>query len=911
MTLTMALNNALSGLNANQRALAVISQNIANANTEGYSRQSAELAAQYIEGVGVGVKVEDVVRQVDLYLQRSIRNQTSFVGRGEIVSGYMDRLQVLLGEPGETNSLDEYVTNFFDSLQSLAETPERTSFREGAVDSGIILAREVSDIATGLEDLRFQADLDIQEAVRIVNEELRNLDNLNTALARAEALGNPKAGLLDQQDAALERVAEYMEISVSTQQNGGVFIYGPRSLPLLTETLRQVRYNGVDAVETLINDEPVNQIEIVSINERGLVSGEPTVLVGSGVEEGITSLITNGKLKGLLDLRDRVLPGILEQMDELAANMRDAFNVIHNQGSSYPGTNLLEGTRTLTAETRSNWEGGVTIAVLNQDGTPIYSPYPDETHTGVRPLHLDLTFLDGGNGAGEPDVQTILDEINNHFWPPPVKTTLGILNSIQLVSDINELPGAAAAPAFSFDFDLENITGMDADFFVTRVQVLDSTGADITSVNTPPPQVTVNAVNTYTTTAGSAAVTVAATAHGLAVGDRIFMTDPVVAVNGIVNADLTGYFEITGVTANSFTINARSPATAAGSVSVAAITATPKWDTVEPGEKGRIRDAGVVDIDFGGAPGSPYFDIIVDVGVDDRQGTPTQIDTGRITYRVFNDMGDLLNDRYNATDTTGAAAQVVANTDQPLLMAILVDEDGNVIERTEGEYAPDVEGHIKIITNDPSHTVAIQDNGSKELGLLTVSPQIPGTERGFSHYFELNNFFESNVPTSTGDTVNGSAINMRVEQRFEDNANLIALGDLTQSNQPADPEALPLYTYERFIGDNGQAQRLAALGFTPQSFNDAGGLSPSDITYGAYAGQILGFTAAQAVRAETDNRDNNILLDGLTERSDAFSGVNIDEEMANTIIFQNAYSASARIITVTNELFSTLLSTFN
>ena len=134
MSLSLALNNALTGLAVNQKALSITSHNIANANTEGYSRQIIQQSAQYINSVGVGVKIEDVVRNVDKYLQRSLIRQGSDVGYADVVNVYHERLQVLLGQPGGQNTLDEYITNFFNDVQALAETPERVSFRETAVD---------------------------------------------------------------------------------------------------------------------------------------------------------------------------------------------------------------------------------------------------------------------------------------------------------------------------------------------------------------------------------------------------------------------------------------------------------------------------------------------------------------------------------------------------------------------------------------------------------------------------------------------------------------------------------------------------------------------------------------------------------------------------------------------------------
>jgi flagellar hook-associated protein 1 len=153
MSLTLALNNALTGLKVNQRTMAVISHNIANANTEGYSRQVVDLGSLEIDGNGAGVRVEDVVRKIDQYLETSINRQTSSINYSSIINEYLERSQILLGEPGTQSSIDEQISTFFNSLQSMAETPERTSTRAAVIEAAATLAREISDLAYEFEQL--------------------------------------------------------------------------------------------------------------------------------------------------------------------------------------------------------------------------------------------------------------------------------------------------------------------------------------------------------------------------------------------------------------------------------------------------------------------------------------------------------------------------------------------------------------------------------------------------------------------------------------------------------------------------------------------------------------------------------------------------------------------------------------
>lgn len=908
MSLSVALNNALTGLNINQKALEVLSHNIANANTEGYSRQNVEQAALYFDGDGRGVKIADILRKVDGYLVKSTQRQNGEVGYSSTIKDFNDRLQIILGEPGDTNTLDEYTSNFFDALQALAETPERISFRENAVTAGETLANELSGLATSLEQLRMQADADLSNAVGFVNQQLRDLDSLNEAIANATALGNPVAGLQDQQDIALKKISEYINIQTTLQDNGEIHVYVGNGAALLDDGLYQLSYRQANDMNIFTQDGNFSPLQIQRYDNSGNKEGEPVDMITAGKSADTTTILKSGSMKALKDLRDEVVPDILAQLDQLASVLRDQMNAIHNDGSAYPGTNELTGTRLVSATDRSDWSGNVMIGLLDENGQPVTSNYDDELYTGMRPLNLDLSFLDSGYGEGQPTVQTIIDEINNHFFPPPVKAEVGNFNNIQLVSDTQRLP--AIPPLFSFDFDIDNISADDGDFYVTGVTVLDDTATDITNVTTTRPTVALDATNTFVTTAGSGTVTVNAANHGLAVGDVIYMPDPGGAVDGITQGQLTGYFTVKSINgAGQFTIDTTGVAGGVSPTSVAGLSAVESWDTIKAGEKARVRDEGTITADLTGNPGSTYYDITVNVGVRG-EGVPAgQIKTAQITYRIYNNESALLNDRYNNTALSGQGARVVGSTPQPYMRAMLVDENGNEIPSTNGVYS-DQPGYLKIETMDPDHTVAINEQDSRQLGHLNYqysTDQEAGTNRHFSHYFELNNFFQSNDPSFTGDTVKGSALNLKVEQRILDNANLISLGKMVLSNQSADPNDPPQYTYERYSGDNSTIQAFAKAGLRTYQFAQAGGLDSSNLSFINYVGEILGYQGSQSAISESALNDDQILLDGFEQRLDNMKGVNVDEELANTVIYQSAYQASARIITVTNQLFDALL----
>lgn len=921
MSLQLALNNALSGLNVNQRSLAVLSHNIANANTPGYSRQVLDQSALLLDGQGSGVRIDDITRKVDKYLELSIQREMSNVGASESVTDYYQRMQILLGEPGGTNSLDEYIENFFNAVQSLAETPERVSFQASTVNTAETLAREVSGLAQALQDLRYQADQDIQASVGTINQELRHLDTLNIAINRANGLGTSTAGLLDERDMALETLSSYMDIEIYFKESGAVNVFTANGVGLVDDQIHELYYRNAVGVNAMVSDDALNPLQVLTFNLDGEQVREPEELISGGKLGGITSKLEGGKLEGLHQVRDEMLPDILEQLDMLASRLRDEINAIHNDGSGFPAAKDLTGTRQVTANEAFDWSGAARIAVLNADGSPADSTYADEAYTGYRPLTLDFSFLDSGLGAGKPTTQTIIDEINNHFNAPPVKAEVNNLNNIQLVSNTLQLP-SGTPPLFTFDLDLENISGTQADIWVTSVTVLDDTAtviadtAGVGNVTDTVPRVSVDQANAFTFALGSNTVTVATdVAHGLQVGDYVYLnesfTPPVLDVgSGVPSADLMGYFQVTAVTGNTFDIQVATAATSAGTIASGNdFDIMPPYHEVNAGVKERTRDSGTITADFSLSSSSAYYDIQVTVGVYNNDPVNPAVVPTTLTYRVQNGEPNLLNDRYDITNLVGGGQMVFPGTPHQYILARMVDENGVELPKTNGSYGS-ATGYLQLVANDYSGndlTIAIDEMDSKQLGIITSSPAIPGTNRGFSHYYELNNFFVSNDPSSTGDTLLNSAINLAVEERIIDNPSLIATGDLELSNQSADVNDPPIWTYERFAGDNSIAQRLAEKGISIINFEAAGGIPENNLSFNGYMGEILGFLATQTVSSENTLSDYETLLGGFQERSDAITGVNLDEELANTIIYQNAYAASARVITVTGELFDELL----
>lgn len=900
--LSLALNNALSGLNINRQALSVLSQNIANANTKGYSRKIINQSAVYLDGDGAGTSIASINRKVDDYLLRAVRSQNAVIGQAGTASDYFDRTQILIGKPGSSNSIDAYIRQLFSSLQSLTTTPESATLRVGVVSGGLTLAAQANQLARGLQDLRFQADGDISAAVTAINQSIIDLGNVNAAIVDGTQRGRPVSELLDKRDLLLNDISQYLDIQTNPRSNGGIDVYTSTGVSLLDDSVYQLSYTRAGAVDVFTNGTTLGALEVRRLNATGTPVGVPVALISSGVPGSLSNILGSGKLKSLLDMRDVQIPAMLSQLDTLTAQLRDSFNAAHNAGIAFPGANSYTGQRPVSSSDYTSFSGSTRFALLDSSGRPVASPYADEP-AGRKPLLLDFSKLNTGAGAGYPSVQGIIDEFNNYYASPGNKAVVGNLNNIRLATNNSSIPGSPAQ--LNFDFDLDNISATGSNFYVTNVSVADDNGDPVTPVTNTAPVISLDSTNTYVTSNGSTTVTIntdSSTPNGLEDGDVIFLsTPPGGTINGIPTSELGGYVTVRNVTDTSFDIVVTTPADNSPAASVASQTAQPPYARVEAGGAGRTTADGTFTAALNTT--SSYFTVTATVGVDDGSGNIVQ---SQVSYRVNNNQANTLNQRFAAANVTGQGTLVTPSATAPTARAILVDANGNELPKVNGKYSGLLTGYLKFVSDDPNNNLAIDSMDSSENGRPNDVPPTAATGRSFSYFFELNNFFNSNGLPGT-DTVTNSAMNLAVTNRLRGNPNLLSLGGLTLSTPTGDT---PVYTYERSSGDNSIVQRLAQLGIDALDFPASGGLGQSRQNFASYAAQIIGTAATKTASAQSEKENQQVLYDGFAARSSSISGVNLDEELANTVIYQNAYGASARIISVTNELFDTLLQVF-
>ena len=217
------LNNALSGALASQLALSASSQNIANLQTKGYTRQSALLTAAAPSAganqAGNGVRVSSLLRFSDNYKTQQLWRSNSEVGERSQTQPYMTQLEQVMAD--DQSNLSSGIDSFFAALNAVAGVdPTSTPLRQQVVTTGTLLAQRFNSLNNvynaQMQSVRQQRSAVIDSA----NSAIATIASLNTQIANANASGTNASSLIDTRDQAIDSLAGQLALEVSDQPDG-------------------------------------------------------------------------------------------------------------------------------------------------------------------------------------------------------------------------------------------------------------------------------------------------------------------------------------------------------------------------------------------------------------------------------------------------------------------------------------------------------------------------------------------------------------------------------------------------------------------------------------------------------------------------------------------------------------------
>jgi flagellar hook-associated protein 1 FlgK len=387
MSLNGILSSATSGLLTNQAALKVTSNNITNVNTAGYHRQVVQLGPRLTGATLTGVTIEDIRRIADQYLDQESVNATAASSQADTLTSYFSQVQGMVASLNGQSSLQSQVQNAMTALSQLSTDPSSAANRSSALSaiSGALSA--LSSMSSNVQSLRQNANTELTQGIGTANDLLTRIYDLNTQIKRAFQSGDTSTGLLDQRDAAIKDLAKQIDVRTFEQPDGRVFVALGDGTSLISDLKGELRYASPTTVTSATSFPPLT-LQMTNPQNGGDV-GPPTPL---------ESHIQGGSFRALLDLRDKALPDLAEQLGALAGGMADQINAIHNDSSAVPPPASMNGRNTgLLASDALNMTGLGTIAVVDSQGQLVQRL--DLDFSTIATVGDLVTAINGGLGG--------------------------------------------------------------------------------------------------------------------------------------------------------------------------------------------------------------------------------------------------------------------------------------------------------------------------------------------------------------------------------------------------------------------------------------------------------------------------------------------------------------------------------
>ncbi|HZU32962.1 MAG TPA: flagellar hook-associated protein FlgK [Candidatus Angelobacter sp.] len=311
-----SMSIALSSLKNNQEALDVTSNNIANQNTPGYSRQrvnfseSSSLDYGTLQ-FGTGSQIDNIQSIRDQVLEFRINSESQQEAALDAYLGPMQQVQASFNEAAGTG-LQTSISGFFNSLTQLSTDPNSVPLRQGVITAAQNMTAAFNSAANNLSQLQTSTNAQIPTVAQQINTLASSIAQLNTRISQSQSSGNNSGTLEDERNQLISKMSQLVNISMVQGDHGVINISTAMGAALVV---------GGQNFDLKISTSPstgMNQIQ-----------------ASDGTD--ITSGIDGGQLGGLLRVRDQAIPGLSSKLDTLAASIANSVNAVHTAGFDLNG----------------------------------------------------------------------------------------------------------------------------------------------------------------------------------------------------------------------------------------------------------------------------------------------------------------------------------------------------------------------------------------------------------------------------------------------------------------------------------------------------------------------------------------------------------------------------------------------
>nr|WP_321467328.1 flagellar hook-associated protein FlgK [uncultured Desulfobulbus sp.] len=346
--LITSLYTGASGIYTSQSAVLITGNNIANAGTEGYSRQVANVISNtpLTQGgltYGTGSSVDSIDRSSDIFITKQLIAQSSTYGEYEAASTPLSDIEQIL-DISDT-SLSSDIDSFFDVWEELSTNPAGTTERQQVLQEATNLAEHFNQLDQQLGDVVNSINTSIESTIPDLNDQLQQIANLNQTIMQTELSGGDANTLRDERDLLVQQVSETCGATMYTDTNGMLCLQLEGGLPLVTGN-------------------------VASVFSTTTVSGLSQISLSAGnTSFDLQYDDFSGELKGWLSVRDVTIPEFQNDIDQLAYTIAtDVNTMITSSGGVDLNGNLATDLFTLTPPTSATanaWEGAaasITVA---------------------------------------------------------------------------------------------------------------------------------------------------------------------------------------------------------------------------------------------------------------------------------------------------------------------------------------------------------------------------------------------------------------------------------------------------------------------------------------------------------------------------------------------------------------------
>jgi flagellar hook-associated protein 1 FlgK len=447
--LSTALTSATSGLRASQATIDTISRNIANAQTDGYTRKIIELRNIVSDRAGGGVDLVEPIRKVDGFLQKDGLAETARTAALSVKDTYLNQLQEVFGRPNDNTTIAAQLNELQQAFDSLVVNPTDPTQQRLVLAEADRVCQMFRQLTTSIQAMRTQADMEIGNAITLVNTNLTKIAELNGAIGLQKQSGHSSADLEDLRDQLIKDVNEQLGVryferdpqtgQYGTMTEGSRFIVdvapislnfftpvnaAPVTLPIVAPGTSNPIVSGTPIVSAVHQYLPPDGVTTFSSGK--LVNlGSVYALVG-GQYVDIKSEIASGKIAGLFELRDTILPEAQAQLDQIAAAIAIGFQ----------NTDIFNATGTnVTANTE--------IEVFQDSGGPP-SYLPTATFAATAAAEVGFAGRIAVNSVFTADPWRIVHGTNTATTPTQ-PTLNGDITRLQRVQQLFENPNPPGA----------------------------------------------------------------------------------------------------------------------------------------------------------------------------------------------------------------------------------------------------------------------------------------------------------------------------------------------------------------------------------------------------------------------------------------------------------------------------------